>query len=198
MSQLNPFQETIKSYLEKRAEEDSFFAITYKKENKSIEECCNYVIKCAEQGGLKGYTDQQVFGWAVHYYDEDTIKNIKEIKCRVVVNKEVELTEEEKSELRIKAIEIATREKSEEIKKDLIVNIELSAEEIEEAKKKAIDRVFEEQKAKMVEKKKSNLELAKKKQYTIGTLIPDEVKKVEKNVKQIEPVVNSNGQISFF
>lgn len=39
-----------------------------------------------------------------HYFDEDHIDIGKEIKCNVVVNHHVELTEEEKAEARQKAI----------------------------------------------------------------------------------------------
>lgn len=39
-----------------------------------------------------------------HYFDEDHIDIGKEIKCNIVVNHHVELTEEEKAEARQKAI----------------------------------------------------------------------------------------------
>ena len=39
-----------------------------------------------------------------HYFDEDHIDRGKEIKCNIVVNHHVELTEEEKAEARQKAI----------------------------------------------------------------------------------------------
>ena len=38
------FETTIKNYLDNRAREDSLFAETYKKANKSIKECCRYII----------------------------------------------------------------------------------------------------------------------------------------------------------
>ena len=40
---MSKFNEVIKSYLDKRAKEDPLFAETYKKKNKSIEECCQYI-----------------------------------------------------------------------------------------------------------------------------------------------------------
>ena len=86
MKPSNAFKEAIKNHLEKLAQGDELFAETYKKENKSIEECCDYVMQCAKKGGCTGYTDEEVFGWAVHYYDEDDIKDIKPISGKVVVN----------------------------------------------------------------------------------------------------------------
>lgn len=43
------FENTIKNYLDGRAKEDSLFAETYKKENKSIEECCKYIMQQAQK-----------------------------------------------------------------------------------------------------------------------------------------------------
>lgn len=74
------FEDTIKNYLDDRAKEDSLFAETYKKENKSIEECCKYIMQQAQKmynkrvnGGI-AIDRKTVYGWAVHYYDEDDIK----------------------------------------------------------------------------------------------------------------------------
>lgn len=105
MKPSNAFKETIKNYLDKRAEEDKLFAETYKKENKNLEECCDYVMQCAKKGGCQGYADEEVFGWAVHYYDEDDVKNIKPVSGRVVVNHVVEITEQDKEAAKQKAID---------------------------------------------------------------------------------------------
>lgn len=66
--------------MENRAKTDSLFAETYKKENKSIEECCKYIMQQAQKmynkrvnGGI-AIDRKTVYGWAVHYYDEDDIK----------------------------------------------------------------------------------------------------------------------------
>ena len=68
----NSFQDTIKAYLDKRAEEDSLFAVTYAKENKNIKDCCSYITSQAKKqasNGCAAISDDAVFGWAVHYYD---------------------------------------------------------------------------------------------------------------------------------
>lgn len=46
---MSNFETTIQTYLENRAKEDSLFAETYKKENKSIEECCKYIMQQAQK-----------------------------------------------------------------------------------------------------------------------------------------------------
>ena len=74
----NNFETVIKNYLDNRAREDSLFAETYKKADKSIKECCRYIISQASKlkgcGTAVAVDDATVYGWAVHYYDEDDIK----------------------------------------------------------------------------------------------------------------------------
>ena len=148
----NAFKETIKAYLEKRTSEDELFAVTYQKENKNLDECCNYLMECAEKGGASGYSDDEVFGWAVHYYDEDDIKDIKPISGKVIVNHSVELTEEDKKEAKEKAMQLAIEEAKTEALKSVSENIELSEEDIQEAKKQAIEKVVIEQREKLLAK----------------------------------------------
>jgi len=117
MKPSNAFKETIKKYLDQRAAEDELFAVTYQKENKNLKECCDYVMQCAQKGGAAGYTDDEVFGWAVHYYDEDDIKNIKPIAAKVVVNHSVELTPIDIEEAKKIALERVISEEKDRLKK---------------------------------------------------------------------------------
>lgn len=77
---MSNFETTIQTYLENRAKTDSLFAETYKKANKSIKECCKYIYsqarKLAKGSNSVGIDDATVYGWAVHYYDEDDIVQI--------------------------------------------------------------------------------------------------------------------------
>lgn len=77
---MSNFETTIQTYLENRTKTDSLFAETYKKANKSIKECCKYIMQQAQKmynkrvnGGI-AIDRKTVYGWAVHYYDEDDIK----------------------------------------------------------------------------------------------------------------------------
>lgn len=71
------FEGIIRKYLDMLAEQDPLFAETYKKPNKSITECCKYIKQEAQKikdGNVAIVEDATVYGWAVHYYDEDDIK----------------------------------------------------------------------------------------------------------------------------
>lgn len=97
------FKRTIQDYLDARAKNDELFAKSYAKQNKSIDGCITYILNEVQRSGCNGFEDDEIFGIAVHYYDEDNIKDIKPISCNVVVNHAVELTDEEKQELKNKA-----------------------------------------------------------------------------------------------
>lgn len=112
------FQQTIKAYLDKRAAEDELFAVSYAKEGKTIEECCNYIFGQVQKSGCCGFTDDEIFGLAVHYYDEDIKKeDCKPVNCKVVVNHHVEISEAEKAEAREKALKQYEAQQLAEIKR---------------------------------------------------------------------------------
>ena len=69
------FHTAIKTYLDERAKTDELFAKSYAKEGKSINKCCKYIMgEARKRGTAVCMTDEEVYGLAVHYYDEDDIK----------------------------------------------------------------------------------------------------------------------------
>lgn len=98
------FQDTIKTYLENMVENDPLFAVKYANPSKSVEDCCTYILNQVQKSGCNGFTDAEVYGMAVHFYEENEIEVGKPINCQVVVNHTVELTEEEKEQARQDAI----------------------------------------------------------------------------------------------
>ena len=104
------FQTAIQSYLEQRAEYDELFARSYRNPLKNIGDCITYILNYVQKSGCNGFDDDEIFGQAVHYYDEADIEVGKPIDCKVIVNHHVELTEEEKTEARKEAIKRAENE----------------------------------------------------------------------------------------
>ena len=104
------FKEAIKVYLDDRAKTDKLFAVSYAKTNKNLDDCCNYILgEAKKRGNAVAMTDEEVYGMAVHYYDEDNIKVNKlpaNARNSVVLptSKPIELTEEEKNAARESAI----------------------------------------------------------------------------------------------
>jgi hypothetical protein len=146
------FKTTIQQYLDKRAAEDSLFAETLKKENKNIDKCLNYILSTVQKSGCNGFADDEIFGMAVHYYDEDEIKNIKVHSATVIVNHKVELTEDDLAKAKEQGIKLATEEARLEAIKALCKKVKLSEEDLAEAKKEAIENLVMEQKEKLLQK----------------------------------------------
>jgi len=103
------FQDTIRKYLEERAKTDTRLSERLHMEGKTIEECCDYIVsevqKLASDSQMIGLSDDEVYGLAVHYYDEDDLKAPKNTNFSVIINHDIELTEQEKAELKQEAKE---------------------------------------------------------------------------------------------
>ena len=75
---MNGFEKIIKDYLDKRASEDAMFAAKYngrcEREEDAVAGCCDYIKTEARkqaQNNCAVIEDREVFGWAVHYFDEN-------------------------------------------------------------------------------------------------------------------------------
>lgn len=116
-------KESIKTYLDARAQEDEQFARSYAKEGKTLDQCVAYIWQevrkmATANNRCVAVPEDEVYGLAVHYYDEDNIKfddramphmkvdgeNVRMDAFEKEVN-DYELTEEEKQEARQLAIE---------------------------------------------------------------------------------------------
>ena len=69
------FEKAIKDYLDNNIPSSLLEKI--KKGEKTLEKCCNYIMsemKKRAVGGCAVATDQEVFGLAVHFFEEDELK----------------------------------------------------------------------------------------------------------------------------
>lgn len=98
------FRQTIKAYLDERAQNDELFAVSYAKENKNMDDCVTFILNQVKRSKCMGLTDEEVYSLAVHFFDEDDIEIGNSIACNVIVNHTVELTEEEKAQARQDAL----------------------------------------------------------------------------------------------
>lgn len=117
---MKEFKETIQKYLQERATEDPLFAPKFANPKKSMNECCRYILGEARKRGTSVVmSDAEVFGMAVHYYDEENIKIEKVPSGRSVSSssRKVELTEEEKNAAREAAIKRLAEEQYQLLKK---------------------------------------------------------------------------------
>ena len=100
------FKEIIKRHLDNMAQQDFAFAERYKAEGKSLDKCINYITSQARKqakGGGAYVEDAVVFGWAVHYYQEDDT-NLELPKDKVQAEVSVPKTDKPKEVKPVKAI----------------------------------------------------------------------------------------------
>lgn len=126
-------KQAVKAYLDSRAKVDTQFAVAYAKPGKSLDECFRYILLEARKLGREAWvSDETVFGWAVHYYDEDDIR-VPAVAPAARVARTAEqpaLTEEEKADAHRRALE--------EYKQQCVAKMEQA--EREKARKAAEER----------------------------------------------------------
>ena len=98
------FKQTIHSYLEQRASEDTLFAEKYHAVNRSIDDIVTYILNEVMKSECHGFDDDEIYSLAIHAAEEKDLELGKPVECDVKVNHVVELTEEEKQEARRNAI----------------------------------------------------------------------------------------------
>lgn len=85
----NEYIAVIGKYLKDRALTDPSVEEDLKKESKSLKRCFQFIIDEArkmQKGNCAMIKDDVVFGWAVHYYDEDNL-SIDEVRKTTVTQK---------------------------------------------------------------------------------------------------------------
>lgn len=115
------FKEIIDSHLNGLAEKDELFRKALMNPKKKIDDCITYILNTVKDTKASGFIDAEIFGMAVHYYDEESIDIGKEIKMEVIVNRHVELTVEEKAKYKQEAIDKVFDEQRESMQKKKIV-----------------------------------------------------------------------------
>ena len=108
------FKEIIKNYLDSRAQSDELFRAKYETTTRTIDDVVTFILNEVKASGCCGFSDEEIFSMAVHVIDEPTIEIGKPMTCGVVVNRHIELTEEEKAEQKALALK---RFQDEELRK---------------------------------------------------------------------------------
>lgn len=109
---MNTFEKTIKAHLDKVAETDAAFAEKYNPEG--IAGCCKYITAEAKkraQNGCAIIADEEVYGWAVHYFDEGLDAPKEEIPVRVQTTADPNVMRIREAEKPIQALKQALKPK---------------------------------------------------------------------------------------
>lgn len=106
------FEKIIKDYLVKKASSDAVFAEKFyermnKEGDKAIDGCCSYIKNQARkeaQSGCAVIEDAKVFGWAMHYIDENIAAPATTAAARVETAPTTEQLKAESLDRGIKAV----------------------------------------------------------------------------------------------
>lgn len=102
----SPFKTAICEYLREFAKTDTEFRGKLMNPEKNIDKCLDYIIGEVKESGRQGFADDEIYSLAVHYYDEsnDNLKAHPHTdNVKVVVNREMPFTQEEKAKARQEA-----------------------------------------------------------------------------------------------
>lgn len=156
------FKQVIEQKLQEIAKKDELFAKNLLKDDKNIDDCISYILNQVKQSGVCGFADDDIFAMATHYYDEDAIEVGTAVKCQIVMNHTVELTEEEKLVAKKEAKanilryeeERLTKEAKDKFKAELVQQQKenLTDDDISEAKQNAKQQVIDEETKRLTRK----------------------------------------------
>lgn len=132
MKATDTFKTIIKEHLDAKAGAEQLFAEKYNNPDKNIDDCITYILNTVKNSGKQGFADEEVFGMAIHYYDEESIEVGKPINAKVVVNRVIELSDEEKADARQKAIEQYQQEALEKMQKKATPKVRKKEAEVEQ------------------------------------------------------------------
>lgn len=84
------FKKVISDYIKNESNKDPLFKPKAENPKKNIDDCCTYILNQVKKSGQNGFADAEIFGMAIHYYQEDKIEVGNKINARVVVNHHVD------------------------------------------------------------------------------------------------------------
>lgn len=89
------FKRVIKKMLVIKCLKDEVFKEKCTNPKKNLDDCITYILNTVKKSGNNGFADDEIYGMAIHYYDEENIDIGGSIRATVKVNHQIELTEEE-------------------------------------------------------------------------------------------------------
>lgn len=96
------------------------FAKDYAKPGKNIDDCCDFIISEVKKSGRQGFDDDEIYGIAIHYYNEEEVSFTKNQNCTIVTNLSDQTKEnlEKKAEEEFKQAKIIELQKKESAEKE--------------------------------------------------------------------------------
>lgn len=94
---MEQFKAHIQAYINNRVATDELFAETYRKSERTIDQCIQYVLNWVKASGSQVVAKEEIYSQVVHFYDEN-LEPGEKINAHVVCATRVQLTEEDKAQ----------------------------------------------------------------------------------------------------
>lgn len=94
---MEQFKAHIQAYIDNRVATDELFAETYRKSERTIDQCIQYVLNWVKASGSQVVAKEEIYSQVVHFYDEN-LEPGEKINAHVVCATRVQLTEEDKAQ----------------------------------------------------------------------------------------------------
>lgn len=102
---MDQFNQVIKSHLDGIAATTPDFAVKYANPARNLNDCITYILNTVKASGRQGFTDDEVYGMAMHYYDEDNIEVGERVRnMQVITNQPPTLTDDDIAEAKERAM----------------------------------------------------------------------------------------------
>ena len=98
MKATEDFKNVITQHIALRAIRDDKFAESLGKEDKNMDDCITYILNRVKDSGCNAFTDAEIYGMAVHYFDEDNIEVGQPVNCQVIHAPEAETEQTDEPE----------------------------------------------------------------------------------------------------
>jgi hypothetical protein len=105
-----PFQTSDRTLLSATCRNGRTFCRIVQQSRKKLDDCVTYILNTLKKSGCCGFSDEEIYSIATHYFDEIGLEIGNPTNCKVIVNHTVELTTEEKEQARQNAIQRAENE----------------------------------------------------------------------------------------
>jgi hypothetical protein len=117
MKGTEPFAKAIQTYLEAEAQQDEMLKAKLAQPKNAIENVVTYILNQVKESGCIGFADEEIYGMALHFVQEDDLEPGTSLQCQVVINQQVELTAEEVEAAKQQAILKVQREQMEKMRR---------------------------------------------------------------------------------
>lgn len=92
---MEAFKKHIEAYINGQVETDPMFADIFKKSERSVDDCINYLLNWVKASGSQIVAKEEIYGQVIHFYTENLDPGAT-INAHIVCATRVQLTEEDK------------------------------------------------------------------------------------------------------